>query len=119
MFEWDETVAFDEEAQYVGRICRQEDPNLVLLDKIPQYYEDYHKLFLTATAEKLAERRTFDHAIDLKPGAEPPWGPIYPMSAYQLDTLDKYLKEMLKQGKIVHSQLPAGAPILFVPKPDG
>jgi len=41
------------------------------------------------------------------------------MSAYQLDTLDKYLKEMLRQGKIVHSQSPTGAPILFVPKPDG
>jgi len=68
----------------------------VLLDKIPQYYKDYHRLFLTATAENLAERRTFDHAIDLKSGAEPPWGPMYPMSAYQLDTLDKYLKEMLK-----------------------
>ena len=119
MFEWDETVAYDEEAQYIGRICRQEDPNQVLLDKLPQHYEEYKELFLTATAEKLAERRTFDHAIDLKPGAEPPWGPIYPMSAYQLDTLDKYLKEMLKQGKIVHSQSPAGAPILFVPKPDG
>jgi len=72
MFEWDETVAFDEEAQYVGRICRQEDPKQVLLDKIPEYYEDYHKPFLTATAKKLAEQRTFDHAIDLKPGAEPP-----------------------------------------------
>jgi len=41
------------------------------------------------------------------------------MSAYQLDTIDKYLEEMLKQGKIVHSQSPAGAPILFVLKPDG
>ena len=41
------------------------------------------------------------------------------MSAYQLDTLDKYLKEMLKQGKITHSQSPAGGPILFVPKPYG
>jgi len=119
MFEWDETVAFDEEAQYVGRICRLEDTNQVLLYKIPQYYEDYHNLFLTATAEKLAERRTFDHAIDLKPGTDPRQGPIYPMSAYQLDTLDKYLKELLKQGKFVHSQSPAGAPILFVPKPDG
>jgi len=41
------------------------------------------------------------------------------MSAYQPDRLDKYLKEMLKQGKIVHSQSPAWAPILFVPKPYG
>ena len=41
------------------------------------------------------------------------------MSAHQLDTPDKYLKEMLKQGKIVHSQSPTGAPILFVPKPNG
>ena len=71
-FAWDETVVFDEEAQYVGRICRQEDPNQVLLDKIPQYYKDYHKLFLTVTAEKLVERPTFNHAIDLKPGAKPP-----------------------------------------------
>ena len=55
MFEWDETVAFEEEAQYVRRICRQEDPNQVLLDKIPQYYADYQKLFLKTTAETLAE----------------------------------------------------------------
>ena len=107
-------MAFAEEAQYMGRMCPQEDPNQVLLAKIPQYYEDYHKLFLTAMAGKLAERGTLDHARDLKPGAEPPWGPIYPMSAYQLDTLDKYLKEM-----VVHSQSPARAPILFVPEPDG
>ena len=68
---------------------------------------------------KLGPRQTFDHPIDLKPGAEPLWGPIYPMSAYQLDTLDKYLKEILKQERIVHSQSPADTSILFVPKPDG
>jgi len=41
------------------------------------------------------------------------------MSAYQRDTLDQYLEEILKKGKIVHSQSPEGAPILFVPNPDG
>jgi len=41
------------------------------------------------------------------------------MSAYQLDTLDKYPKEMLQQGTIVHSLSPTGAPILFIPKSDG
>ena len=41
------------------------------------------------------------------------------MSAHQLDILDQYLKKMLEQGKISESKSPAGAPILFVPKPDG
>jgi len=41
------------------------------------------------------------------------------MSAYQLEELNKYLHKMLAEGKIVHSKSPAGAPILFVPKPDG
>ena len=67
----------------------------------------------------LAPRRTFDHAIDLKEGATPPWGPIYPMSAYQLEELNKYLCKMLAEGKIVHSKSPASAPIIFVPKTDG
>ena len=60
----------------------------------------------------------FNHAIDLKPGAEPPWNPIYPMSAYQLYTVDQYIKERLNQGRIVHSKSPTGEPILFVSKPD-
>jgi len=41
------------------------------------------------------------------------------MSQYQLDVQAKYLADMLKQEKIVHCQSPDGAPILFVPKPDG
>ena len=41
------------------------------------------------------------------------------MSAYQLEELNKYLHKMLAEGKIVHSKSPAGAPTLFVPKPDG
>jgi len=67
----------------------------------------------------LAPRRTFDHVINLKEVAEPPWGPFYPMSAYQLNELDKYLKIMLAEGKIADSESPYSAPILFVPKPDG
>jgi len=67
----------------------------------------------------LARRPTFEHAIDIKDRATPPWGPIYPMSAYELDELNKYRHKILTEGKIVHSNSPAGAQILFVPKPDG
>jgi len=41
------------------------------------------------------------------------------MSAHQLNELDKYLKRMMAKGKIADSESPYGAPILFVPKPDG
>jgi len=67
----------------------------------------------------LALGKTFDHAINLKERAEPPWGPIYPMSAHQLNGLDKYLKRMLAEGKIMDCESPYRAPIPLVPKPDG
>jgi len=60
-----------------------------------------------------------EHEIDLKDEATPPRGPIYPMSAYHLEELNKYLHKMIAEGKIVHSKSPAGGQILFVPKPDG
>jgi len=66
----------------------------------------------------LAPRSTFDHPINLKEAAEPPWGPIYPMSAHQLSELDKYLKKMMAEGKIADSESPYSALILFGPKPD-
>jgi len=118
MFEWDETVAYDEEAQYVGRIEREEEGG-VQLETLPKPYWQYKELFGVKKAKMLAPRRTFDHAINLKEGTEPPWGPIYAMSAQQLNELDKYLKKMMTEGKITDSESPYGAPILFVPKPDG
>jgi len=52
-------------------------------------------------------------------GATAPWGPIYPLSEIELQTLREWLKEMEKTGKIKRSTSPAGSPILFVPKPNG
>jgi len=66
----------------------------------------------------LAPGRSFAKTIELKDGAPPPWGPIYPMSAYQLEELNKYFHKILAEGKIVHTKSPADAPILFVPKSD-
>ena len=118
MFEWDETVAFDENATMIGRIGATKEKE-VELDWLPKEYWKYKDHFTEEKAEMLAPRRTFDHANDLKEGATPPWGPIYPMSAYHLEEVNKYLCKMLAEGKIVHSKSPAGSPILFVPKPDG
>jgi len=120
LFKWDETVAYDEEAQYVGRI-RREDEGGVQLETLLTPYWQYtsKKLVEEKKAEMLALRRTFDNASNMKEWAEHRWGPICPMLAYQLNKLGKYIKKMLGQGKIVDSEFPYRAPILFVPKPDG
>jgi len=44
MFEWDETVAHDEEALYVGRIEREEEGG-VQLEALPKPYWQYKELF--------------------------------------------------------------------------
>jgi len=89
------------------------------LETLAKPYWQYKELFEEKKAKMLAPRRAFYHAINLKEEAHPPWGPIYPMSAHQLNELDKYLKKMMAMGKIADSESPYGAPILFVPKPDG
>jgi len=96
----------------------QEEEGGVQLEALPKPYCQYKELFEEKTAGMLAPRRTFHHTINLKEGAEPPWGPIYPMSAHQLNEMDKYLKKMMAEGKIADCESPYGAPILFVPKPD-
>ena len=118
MIEWDEIVACDENATIIGRIRATKEKE-VELDGLPKQYWQYKDLFTNKKAEMLTPRRPLDHAIDLKEGATPPCGQIYPMSTYQLEELSKYLCKMLAEGNIVHSKSPAGAPILFVPKPDG
>jgi len=104
LFEYDKTVAYDPKAQYVGRIGKVEEKDAVELETLPREYAQFKHVLQLEGSEKMPPRRTFDHAIDLKEGSEPSWGPVYPRSQYQLNTLKTYLDEMLAQGKITHSQ---------------
>lgn len=58
-----------------------------------------------------------EHAIETT--GDPPFGPIYILSATELAELRRYLSEALAKGWIQESTSPAGSPILFVPKKDG
>jgi len=69
--------------------------------------------------EVLPQHRPYDCRIVLKEGETAPWGPIYPLSEMELQTLREWLKEMERTAKITCSTSPAGSPILFVPKPHG
>jgi len=70
LFEWDETVAYDEEAHDVGRIERVEE-GVVQLETLPKPYWQDKELFEEKNVKMLAPRRTFDHAINLSEGAKP------------------------------------------------
>jgi len=58
LFEWDDTVAYDEEGPYVGRIER-EGEGRVQLQTLPKPCWLYKELFEEKKAKMLAPRRTF------------------------------------------------------------
>jgi hypothetical protein len=86
---------------------------------LPEEYHDLLPVFRRADERSLPERGPHDHAIDLEPGKQPPFGVLYPMSAKELDTLREYVNKNLELGIIRHSTSAAASPIMFVPKKDG
>jgi hypothetical protein len=116
----DESILQHSEARiigYVSAITANEttDP----LELVPNEFRQYLGILSKEAAEALPEHHFYDCKIDLKDGEVPPWGPIYPLSEVELQTLRKWLKEMLRTGKIQRSTSSAGSPIFFVPKPNG
>lgn len=61
--------------------------------------------------------REVDHAIETKPGAEPPHRPLYQLSPAELGAARKYVDKLLASGKIRPSRSPYGAPLFFVKEP--
>ena len=121
-FEWDEEEdnLEDPNAVLVGRIgAIAVEPCEENTESIPDCYRKFYHLFSEKTAAKLPPHRNFDHAIDITEGKQPPFGPIYSLSQKELEVLREYLDKMIAQGKIQPSKSPAGAPILFVPNPNG
>jgi hypothetical protein len=86
---------------------------------VPEPYRAYAQVFLEADSESMPSHGPHDLAIELTDGKQLPWGPIYNLSAKELDTLRSYLNVQLKWGWIRPSKSPAGAPVFFVPKKDG
>jgi hypothetical protein len=125
--EWDERIIHEKQYWDTVRVCgvvQIDDPKGLkvqkpVLEALPKCYHKWLKVFDGTLAQPLPPHRQWDHAIDLKDNSNPPWGPIYPLSEIELKALREYLDEMLAAGKIRPSKSPAGAPILFVPKPHG
>jgi len=113
---WDDSVAADPSASIIGYVSTSsEDP----LEAVPREFRQYLGIMGKEAVDALPEHRPYDCKIDLQEGSTAPWGPIYPLSEIEHQTLREWLKEMERMGKIQCSTSPAGSPILFVPKPYG
>ena len=69
--------------------------------------------------DELPERRPWDHAIELTPGAKPVDCKVYPLSRLEQKALDEFLEENLRSGRIRPSSSPMASPFFFVKKKDG
>jgi hypothetical protein len=86
---------------------------------VPREFHDFLPIFREAVANRLPPHRSHDLSIKLKPDFQPPFGPLYSLSRFELEALKEWLEKNLKKGFIRASSSPAGAPILFTKKPDG
>ena len=90
----------------IGTLCFDEDRGghidveVELLEGGPWQYWDYHSVFDGQYSDELSPHCSFDHAIDMVQGKEPPRGPIYALSEMELEVLRTYLSDMLTNGKI-------------------
>ena len=102
------------------RLAREATPieEMTKAGLIPDEYQDFHDVFDKAEFDKLPERRPWDHAIELKPDAQPKTSKIYPLSPTEQVELDKFLDEHLKSGRIRTSKSPMASPFFFVKKKD-
>ena len=88
--------------------------------KILTEYSDFLDVFLKEKSSILPEATEMNqYAIELQKDQQPPYGLIYSLGPVELETLKTYIETNLANGFIRPSKSPAGAPILFVGKPDG
>ena len=89
-------------------------------DNVPEHYlRDYRSVFEKDQFDKLPARKKWDHAIELKPGAEPVKGRNIPLNPTEQRELDAFIKEHLETGRIRPSKSPWALPFFFVKKKDG
>ncbi|CCE34914.1 uncharacterized protein CPUR_08853 [Claviceps purpurea 20.1] len=88
------------------------------LATVPEDFRHYIPIMTEEAALRLPDHQPWDHKIELIDGKQPPWGPLYAMSARELATLKPWLEKMLKTGRIRRSTAPCGAPLMFADKKD-
>ena len=119
--EWDPSIVNNPRAGILDMVAAapSDDDLKAAINKVPEAYSEFIPIMTAEMAEVLPEHTAYDHAIDLKEGTTPPWGPIYPLYKTELEELRKWLKKMTDMGAVRQSKSACSSPMLFIPKGHG
>ena len=119
--EWDSSIVNNPNAGILGMVAAAptDDDLKMAIDKVPDAYSEFIPIMTAEMAAVLTEHSVYDHAIDLKDGQTPPWGPIYALNQTELEELRKWLKKITDMGAVRESKSSCSSPMLFVPKGHG
>ena len=119
--EWDASIVHNPRAGILGMVAAapSDDDLTATINKVPEAYSEFIPIMTAEMAEVLPEHTVYDHAIDLKEGTTPPWGPIYQLNKTELEELCKWLKKMTNMGAVRQSKSACSSLMLFGPKGHG
>lgn len=88
--------------------------------KLPPQYKEFADVFAKESFDALPERRVWDHAIKLIPGADTKINAkVYPLNPEEQKQLDEFLKENLESGRIRTSKSELASSFFLMKKKDG
>lgn len=109
----------DESAPFDGWKCVQEGPcNLADLKALLLRFQHLSPAELPGLPPERPNLPIY-HNIPLQPGAQPPAPRMYRLSPREKEEVERYIGDLLKKGFIEPCNSPFGAPMFFVPKPNG
>lgn len=80
---------------------------------------EFSDVFKDPLPSGLPPEREEGHSIPTEPGHPPPFRPMYRLSPLEFKELQTQVTAFLDSGILEPSKSPYGAPVLFVPKPNG
>jgi hypothetical protein len=89
-----------------------------LSGSVPDYMKMFGQVFSEEGFAKLPNRKPWDHAIELAPGAQLKGCKVYPLSVKEQVKLDVFITKNLETSHIQQSKSPMASPVFFIKNKD-
>lgn len=109
----------DDAAHFFAKLDKAPLTDEEIRTKMPPEYHDLLHVARPQEADNLPPHRSYDHKIELAPGAPLPYSRNRPMSPTELAVIKRWLDDNLSKGNLRPSTSATAAPLLLARKPGG